>query len=292
MNHRFLAVAVVALLAAAPLAPLPAGAVNLVPNGDFETYVSCPTGYGQLNVATPWDAPTTGTSDYLNACAPVVFPSLNVPQNQLGFQAAYSGVGYAGLIPLSASADYREYLQAPFSAPLVASASYLVTFRVSLADSALLALDRLGAYLSVGPVGPVPNYAPLALTPQVESPPNAFLTNSTGWTLVSGVYVAAGGEDHIVIGNFHDDASTATVAGPGLWPGGSYYYVDDVSVELQAPVDQACCTSDGLCTIALPGECVAMGGTPLGPGTNCDGPNCGAVRARPGTWGALKGIYR
>src|SRR5437762_302428 len=74
-------------------------AANLVVNGNFESYTSCPTSYGQLSVAAPWDAPTTGTSDYLNACAPVVFPSLNVPQNQLGYEPALSGVGYGGFIP-------------------------------------------------------------------------------------------------------------------------------------------------------------------------------------------------
>jgi hypothetical protein len=293
MTMCYRRVAVVALLGAALFTPGQARAVNLVPNGNFESYVSCPTSFGQIYQAAPWDTPNTGTSDYLNACAPVVFPSVNVPQNEQGYQAALSGVGYAGLIPYSAAPAYREYIQAPLLSPLVASASYLVQFHVSLADQSLIAIDRLGAYLSVGPVGPVPNYLPLAVTPQVESPANVPLANSAGWTLVSGVVVAAGGEDHIVIGNFHDDPNTATSLGPGQWPGGAYYYVDDVSVELQTPVDQACCTSDGLCTILLPGECTAMGGTPLGPGTTCSGPDCGgAVRARPSSWGALKTIYR
>src|SRR5262245_10909901 len=189
--------------------------VNLVPNNSFETYTSCPTGFGQIAVATPWDTPNTGTSDCLNACAPVVFPSVNVPSNEQGFQAALTGVGYAGLIPLSAAPDYREYVQAPLTSPLTPGMPYLVKFHVSLADLSLLAIDRIGAYLSVGPVGPVPNYAALPFTPQVESPANAFLTDATNWTLISGVYVATGGEDHIVIGNFHDDASTASVPGPG-----------------------------------------------------------------------------
>ena len=292
MDRCLRCVAVVALLGAALLVPRPTLAVNLVPNPSFESYVSCPTSFGQTYQAAPWDAPTTGTSDYLNACAPVVFPSVNVPQNEQGYQTANSGVGYAGLIPLSAAPDYREYVQAPLTSPLVASASYLVSFYVSLADSSMVAIDRLGAYLSVGAVGPVGNYAPLALTPQVESPANVYLTNSTGWTLVSGVVVASGGEDHIVIGSFRDDANTSTVPGPGVWPGGAYYYIDDVSVEQQAPVMQACCSSDGLCSMQLPGECQALGGSPAGAGTTCDGPSCGPVPAKPASWGALKIRYR
>ena len=292
MNRCLRRVAVVGLLGASLLNPRQARAVNLVPNPSFENYVACPTSFGQTYQAAPWDAPTTGTSDYLNACAPVVFPSVNVPQNEQGYQAALTGAGYTGIIPLSAAADYREYVQAPLTSPLVASVAYLVKFYVSLADSSIIAIDRLGAYLSVGPVGPVPNYAPLAVAPQVESPANVYLTKSAGWTLVSGVVVASGGEDHIVIGSFRDDANTSTVPGPGLWPGGAYYYIDDVSVELQAPVMQACCTSDGLCSMQWPGECQALGGSPAGAGTTCDGSGCGAVPTKRSSWGALKTIYR
>lgn len=59
--------------------PIAAHSVNLVPNDSFESYTTCPTGFGQIAVASPWDTPNTGTSDAFNACAPVVFPSVNVP---------------------------------------------------------------------------------------------------------------------------------------------------------------------------------------------------------------------
>lgn len=287
MKLRLESAALALLLAASP-----AAAVNLVPNPSFESITSCPTSFGQLALAAPWDVPNTGTSDCMNACAPVVFPSVNVPNNQQGFQNARTGVGYAGLIPYSTSPDYREYLQAPLTSPLTPGTPYLVKFYVSLADQSLLAIDRLGAYLSVGPVGPVPNYAALPFTPQVESPQNVALNDATNWTLVSAVYVAAGGEDHIVIGNFHDDASTATTPGPGTWPGGSYYYVDDVSVEVNTPTLQACCLADGTCSMQFPGECTLLGGSPGGDGTSCSPSPCGATLTRARTWGAVKTIYR
>jgi len=274
------------------LAPAAARAVNLVPNPGFESFASCPTSFGQISLATPWDTPNTGTSDYLNACAPVVFPSVNVPQNQLGFEPAHGGVGYAGLIPLSAAVNYLEYIEAPLASPLTPGTPYLGRFWVSLADSASLAIDRLGAYLSVGPVGPVPNFAPLPYTPQVESPANVYLSNANGWTLVSGVVVAAGGEDHITIGSYHDDATTNSTPGPGQWPGGSYYYIDDVSVEQVQPVVQACCLPDGSCSLQFPGECLLQGGTPAGAGTSCSPSPCTPTPVRRRTWGALKGIYR
>jgi len=292
MDRRHFRTITFGLLCGMLWAPRAGHAVNLVPNASFETYASCPTSFGQIYQAAPWDTPTTGTSDYLNGCAPVSFPSVNVPQNEQGYQAALTGVGYAGLIPYSAAADYREYIEAPLSSPLVASTAYLVRFNVSLADESSLAIDRLGAFLSVGPVGPIGNYAPLAVTPQVETPANVHLTNATGWTLVSGVVVASGGEDHIVIGSFHDDASTSTVPGPGQWPGGAYYYIDDVSVEVYQPSEEACCLPGGGCSMQFPGECALLGGTSAGPGTSCSPDPCGPTKTLPRTWGAIKTIYR
>lgn len=184
------------------VATAPAHAVNLVPNPSFESYSSCPFSFGQASVAISWSVPTLGTSDYFNACAPASFPSVNVPYTQIGYRPARTGVGMAGLIPYSPAPDYREYLQAQLSFPLAAGQTYEVRFYVSLADTASLAVDRLGAYLSVGPVGPVNNDAPLGVTPQVESPAATYLTDAINWILVSGTFVAAGGEDHIVIGSW------------------------------------------------------------------------------------------
>lgn len=281
-----------AVLTCALLLPAGARAVNLVPNPSFESPTPCPTSYGQISVCAPWDTPNTGTSDCLNACAPATFPSLNVPYTELGYQTALSGVGYVGLIPFSSAPDYREYVSAPLLAPLVAGQSYTVTFHVSLADTASVAVDRLGAYFSAGPVGPVPNYAALPYTPQVESPAFVFLTNSTGWTAITGTFVAAGGEDHVTIGNFHDDATTNTTAGPSDWPGAAYYFIDDASVESVAATPQACCTPDGQCSMQYPGECTLMGGTPAGPGTTCASGACASTPVRRDTWGRLKTTYR
>lgn len=283
-------IALVALFAST--FPALAAAVNLVPNPSFESYAPCPSGWGQINVCAPWDTPNTGTSDAFNACAPVSFPSVNVPNNQIGWQNALTGVGYAGIIPYSAAPDYREYVSAPLNSPLLPGQPYTLTFHVSLADSASLALDRLGAYFSVGSVGPLNNYAALPYSPQVESAANVYLTNATQWTTITGTFVAAGGENWITIGNFHDDATTNLVAGPGTWPGGSYYYIEDVSLELSLPTVQACCGSDGSCSMQYPGECTLLGGTPAGPGTTCAGGACNPTTAKRGTWGSLKSLYR
>lgn len=278
------------LLAACALVPRPASAVNLVPNPGFEFYSSCPTGFSQLYKAVPWFDANTGTCDAYNMCSPGGFPSVNVPANTFGYQAARTGVGYGGLLVRNFN-DYHEYLEAPLTSPLAAAQSYTVEFWVSLSDTSNGAVDRLGAYLSVGAVN-FGAFTTLLLTPQVESPAGTYLDDVNNWIQVSGTYVAAGGEDHIVLGNFHDDGNTSVQPMPGGYPGINYY-VDDVRVELvPANVDQACCLPDGSCTLTTAGECLALGGSPGGPGTTCTPSPCGVTPARKATWGGVKGHYR
>ncbi len=272
-----------------------AHAVNLVPNPSFESYFNCPTSFSQFFECVSWTMPNTGTSDLFNVCSPTGFPSVNVPTNTTGVQAPQNGVGYAGIIPYSSAPDYREYLQAQLTSPLVNGNTYTVSFWVSLADTSLYAIDRIGAYFSVGQVGPLGNYAPLAFTPQIESPVNVALNNSTGWTQISGTFVAAGGESHIIIGSFRDDGITNVSPGPSVWPGYSYYYVDAASVEVvNNNVDQACCLPNGQCALLTPAECQLLGGTPAGVGTTCGtGPDdpCGVTPAERASWGHVKSTY-
>jgi hypothetical protein len=264
-------------------------AVNLVPNDSFEAYAPCPSGLSQINQAAPWDNPNDATSDLYNACASGG-SGVSVPSNTFGSQNALTGVGYAGLIARPIN-DYREYIEAPLASPLVNGATYTVTFHVSLSDLSNIALDRLGAYLSVGAVGPVPGVSTLPFTPQIENPAGSFLTDKTNWMTITGSFTAAGGEDHIVIGNFHDNATTNTTPLTGPYSG-IYYYVDDVSVESNSPTDEACCLSDGSCQLLLATECTLLGGTPQGPGTGCGPDGCHPVPVVPTSWGAVKARRR
>ena len=109
---------------------------------------------------------------------------------------------------------------------------------------------------------------------------------------VSGTFVAVGGENHIVIGNFHDDANTSVQPMPGTYPGINYY-IDDVLLEfVPTNGDQACCLSDGSCTLLNPGECQALGGSPEGPGTSCTPSPCVITPSKKSTWGEVKNLYR
>ena len=65
-------------------------AQNLVPNGNFEFYTTCPATWGHTILAYPWTDPNNSSSDYFNACAPVS-STCSVPNQTFGFwQYAHS----------------------------------------------------------------------------------------------------------------------------------------------------------------------------------------------------------
>ncbi len=213
----------------APLSP------NIVPNPDFEVYTSCPTMVGQPGRAAPWYMPTTGTSDYCNACAPYATTWASVPQNSWGTQAAYSGNGYGGVYCYNGSsiapwANYREYLQTPLSTSLVAGNTYTAQMYVNAADNNTCGVDKIGMYFSAGPLFNFSSSTLYTVTPQVSNTTGSFLNDKVNWVLISGTFTAAGGENYLTIGNFSDDPTT--IAGTGCVFGPvSYYYVDNVSVQ-------------------------------------------------------------
>ncbi|MCO6439474.1 MAG: hypothetical protein J5J06_20485 [Phycisphaerae bacterium] len=238
---RFCISSVAILSVAASAAP------NLVPNADFENYTVCPTSCSQVGgFVDDWSTPTNGTSDYFNACqGPPNF--CDVPTNNFGAEAAFSGQAYAGFFAWdNFDPTYREYIEVQLSSPLAAATTYQISFYVSLCDNCDTAVAELAAYVQAGPVGYQPITTPIAVTPQVVNN-SGPITLKNGWQLVSGTFVAAGGEDHLVIGNFNGASNTTTQNVGGGQPGISwgYYFVDEVDL---SAVDPPMCapSPDGL----------------------------------------------
>jgi len=213
---------------------------NLVPNGSFETNNNCPTSVSQFDYAIPWFTPTWGTTDYLNACTNSML--VDIPHNFFGYQDAYSGNAYAAFFAClvfydsAVAVNYREYLEVRLNSPLQAGVNYYVTFYVSLADSMNYATDAVGCYFSMDTAKNDTGYF-LPVTPQVENASGNFLIDKSGWTKISGHYIAQGGEQFLTIGNFKNYSITQTISvsggstniGQSDWWGG-YYYLDDVCV--------------------------------------------------------------
>jgi len=66
--------------------------------------------------------------------------------------------------------------------------------------------------------------------PQIDNPVGNLLQDSAGWTQISGYFTAKGGEDHLIIGNFRDDAHTVhSLFNPSCWYlNCAYLLVDDI----------------------------------------------------------------
>lgn len=211
--------------------------INFVPNPDFEQHTQCPQN-GEMSYLISWYDPTLVTSDYYNLCA----SSCSNPMiGCYGIQQPRSGSGFIGLIAyINNGSIAREYVQIQLTEPLLAGVEYCISFYASLGDTCDYAVNNLGCLLSnQAIVAPTPPYANL-----IQIPPQIVndglinpLTSTSGWTKVEGSFVAQGGEQYLTIGNFFDDNQTDTVFTGGANGGGigmmaSYYYVDDVSVNI------------------------------------------------------------
>ncbi len=219
-------------------------AQNLVPNYSFESYNTCPNNYSQFSYVNTWVQPTTGTSDYFNACYTNVVWTIGIPDNHFGSQPARTGNAYAGIIPLdhqAGSLDYREYLQVQLTSALTGGQQYSVEFYVSAGDENYWDADPLALYFSNSAISRADNkafnYMCTCYTPQIQNT-SGIITDDVNWVKISGTYTAAGGERYITIGVFEEYANVSWVVTGGLNNYG-YYFVDDVCV---TPVGGTGCT--------------------------------------------------
>ena len=215
---------------------------NLVPNHSFEINTDCPDARGQIYHASPWERVNNGTTDYYHPCALV--PAWSVPANNYGYQYAADGDAYVGfrLYDTEWGANYREYAGVKLISPLQNCMRYRLSFKVSFAydNKTKWATDDIGATVVNYPGQNVNLSTQTVLTyqPVVENIQGNIITDSSGWVLISGEFIAAGGEQYLIIGNFKDDANTTALdVFPQKFYGTSYYYMDEVILEQIPSVD-------------------------------------------------------
>ncbi len=219
-------------------------AQNLVPNPSFENYTDTIIAGDTFCNCTQWYSPTDLEADYFNQhTTGVVY---GVPNNYMGYRTPHAGSAYFGLgiryiynaSDSEGGVNQRQYIQTKLLDSLSKGVKYCVSFYVTLTDSAAYATDGIAAYFSDTDVTHhdsllFPYYRTLNYNPQVFNPHGNIISDKQNWTLISGSFIAKGGEQYITIGNFWDDANTDTI-----WVGGgyrsaapeSYLYIDDVSV--------------------------------------------------------------
>ncbi len=182
-----------------------------------------------------------GTPNYFNACANISRPEVGVPSNFTGNHLARSGDGYVGIETASfwpLAGVNREYIGSPLQFPLnigdtiYASAYVKRAITHNLITDLGAATNNLGFKFSTVPFSqhspsPTDNWAHIVDT--------SIITDTVGWTKISGQIVADSAYAYVIFGNFFDDAHTDTlnmfIGGfTGLQFNHAYYFVDDVCV--------------------------------------------------------------
>ncbi len=210
---------------------------NLVPNYSFEVDTAC-AGGTEIYYALPWFQPciysgnttNSSSSDLFNICQP--YWNAGLPLNINGYQFARTDSVYAGIFCYR-TVNSREYLEVPLTDTLINNHNYCVKYYVSLANNYGTAISNMGAYFSTDSLLDNSLYNTIDyVVPQVENPSTNMLNDTANWMLVSGSFIANGGEKFITIGNFHLPANTNTQLfnGGAASPDIAYYYIDDVSV--------------------------------------------------------------
>ncbi|MBI2968312.1 MAG: T9SS type A sorting domain-containing protein [Bacteroidetes bacterium] len=203
---------------------------NLVPNYSFEQYSTCPTNEAQIEYATDWYK-TFGDADYYNACS--TNPSWTVPPGPPygQYQLAATGSAFAGLIVFIDSIGALEIIHITLLTPLIPGTKYFVSFRASLVLDELgetnLGVNKMGVKFTNGSIPSTDN------SPQVFA--NSVITDTSGWTTVSGSFIADSAYSYIFIGIFFDEANVTSVkflptAPYPMSKDRAYYYIDDVCV--------------------------------------------------------------
>jgi len=219
-------------------------AQNLIENASFEKRKHCPVGINQssLSLIKNWNQASKGTSDYFNECSEKV----GVPENTFGSEEAKDGVSYIGLVSFSPSRrNYREYMQTKLTEPLKEGQLYCVEFYASLADHSQFFIDGLGIHFSKNKVK-AQNDKFIPVRAQINNPSKNYLDNSNGWTLLSDVFEAQGGEQFVTIGNFLKDGDIKIRQRnieelKNANHDYAYYYIDALNVKpIEAKEDCSC----------------------------------------------------
>ncbi len=192
-------------------------AQNLVPNPGFEETDSCTFGLG-LGALHDWFSASI-TPDHLQSCLP--YGSGNgLPWNFWTYQQPFEGNSCVGIFTYDddTGLELREWLMVPLLDSLVPGQTYYCSFRANAAfggDTAnqmtWLASDHLGMLFTTydrqwiwGDPYPAPINQAHILYPQI-------LSDTVGWTLVSGSFVADSAYAYLMIGNFYSNALVDTI---------------------------------------------------------------------------------
>lgn len=242
-------------------------AQNLVPNSSFESYSGLPVSYGEWFRCNDWDnvngypafAWPYASPDYLHNSGGV---GVNLPNTVFATVSAHEGEAVFGFIAYHGpEPNFREYLSAPLSEPMVPGVTYTISFWITSGESAWYGgagCNHVGIRFSDGPLIQA-DHEPIGGTPDLEIPDIYW---NTEWELFTFSYTADDTYDRLTIGNFYNDAATDADGFGVAASTTAYYFIDEVSVipaTITTIIDTTIC--DGTFYTLPDGTTTAIGGT-------------------------------
>ncbi len=209
---------------------------NLVTNPGFETYSALPTTYAQVCLATGWSSANGSCSLVVGCGSPEFYHTsaaggVKPPATYWANVMPHSGSGMVGFAPwYLSSPTFREYVRTTLSSPMVVGQTYEVGFWITNGVSTIhpYGINHFGVAFSTTPLIQSCG-AQIVYTPQLEYPGILF---STGWQYVSMLFTPTQPFQYMCIGDFVPFASTTYQSFGGSGSSGSYYYMDDIVVQL------------------------------------------------------------
>lgn len=186
---------------------------NIVPNPGFEYRKSRSA---LLKNAIPWQ--NEGTVDYY------VRPDR---KDTSIFKGPHSGKCYVGM---RFQPNYKEYMYVKLTETLVRGNTYDFRMFVKLLDRSTVTVKQLGVYFSDDAFEIGMNFDQNGV---IDSSFSEGIKATKGWVPIQGEYLARGGENYIIIGNFKTKMKDDFVR-QKKWDifevREAYYYIDDISV--------------------------------------------------------------
>ena len=214
-------------------------AQNLVPNGSFEEYTTCPEFFGYAQYATGWLNLHTISADYFNRCQENLV--VGVPFNTCGYQEPADGNAYMGMATTLPGLDwYREIVGIELAEPLQVGVQVCLSFKMAVGgfgswagNSAMFTSKGVGMHF----FNDFPTDWPTYLYPNTAALSMEIVPTDTAiWYVVSGEYTPDSNYTHLAIGNFFADSISSIIpldtSGFGS-AGDSYAFIDDVRVSYE-----------------------------------------------------------
>jgi hypothetical protein len=200
-------------------------------NPSFETHSVCPStlssnGDDQVSRINGWSS-SNNTPDFYDVCSTTSITS--VPKNVLGYQYAYDGTSYTGIVVYNKNTFFRETISSKLTNSLTIGVKYFISFKISLAEDVnynFCGINKVGLLLSTKKYDLI-NTSPINNFAHIYS--SNIDIDTINWKTISGVIVADSNYQYVNIGNFFDD-SNINYSVLNSVASDSYYYIDDIRI--------------------------------------------------------------